>query len=591
MKVSLYRKKFHVKPENRKETMELFRKTDSFIGNSTWKGGILVISPQRNNIEILLEISPDAEFDDKCLPLVKQVQQAQQYEDIKVDDVDLSEYDFKTQPWEHQLTALRMSKDREYFGYLMEQGTGKSKVIIDESAYLWKSGKINYLFVFAPKGVHYQWADQQFPLHCSAPFATAVYESGNAKALKEIYDLLESSVDALKVVCINIESVSYASGQKFLERVSPYFPEALAVIDEASRIRNNSNRTEEFLKWHTSFAFRRIATGTPISKGVENLYRPLTFLDEGILGHTSFYSFREEFCKMQTITLGNPNDPNAKSFKKIVGAKNVEKLQSRLQAHTYRILTSECLTLPKLQFIKRYVDLSKEQKTLYKQLKEEYYLEAANGEIQTFQLAIVRIHHSLKILRGFLPRQISEDQKTFERIPNNRIASIVDFIKETGQKIAIWNWFTEERDMLVEALKKEGIGHTVYSATTARESLDKINTDPDCQCFLSHPASGGIGLNLQVCSVSLWMGPTDKLEHYLQANSRVYRAGQTNPVTIVTLLTAGTTEEKWLQNIFDQEDLASLLLDGKLNERDIKEIRDKIMSRMESPAKMIKELL
>jgi SNF2 family DNA or RNA helicase len=571
--------------------MEMFRRTEEFFGNPKWQSGVLSLSPQRNNVELLLEISPEAEFCEKSTPLLRQVQQAQNYEEVKIEDVSLNNYLFKTKPWDHQLTALKMSKDREYFGYLMEQGTGKSKVIIDEVAYLWNAGKLNNVFIFAPKGVHYQWADQQFPVHCAVSFQAAVYESGNAKAAKEIQELLESGKDTLKVICVNIEAVSYASGQKFLEKCQPYFSESLIAIDEASRIRNSSNRTDEFLKWSKEFAFRRIATGTPISKGVENLYRPLTFLDEGILGHTSYYSFREEFCKMQTITLGNPNDPNAKSFKKIIGAKNIEKLQSRLQAHTYRILTSDCLTLPKVQFIKRYVELSKEQAKLYKQLKEEYFLEAANGEVLTFQLAIVRLHHALKILRGFLPRQLSEDGETFERIPNNRIASIIDFIKETGQKIAIWNWFTEERDMLVEALKKEGIGHTVYSASTARDSLERIYNDPDCQCFLSHPASGGIGLNLQVCSVSLWMGPTDKLEHYLQANSRVYRAGQLNPVTIVTLMTIGTTEEKWMQNIFDQEDLASLLLDGKLNERDIKEVRTKLMERMGSPAKMIQELL
>jgi hypothetical protein len=571
--------------------MELFRTTDSFSGNSKWVDGKLIISPQRNNVELLLKIclSPDLCANSK--KIFDQYRKAQEYETWNIEDADLSEYPLKTEPWEHQIIALKKAKDREYFGYLMEQGTGKSKVIIDEAAYLWDSGKINNIFVFAPKGVHFQWADEQFPLHCAVPFQAEVYEAGNERSKEAIIALLESNVDALKVVCFNIESVSYPSGAAFLKKMSPYFLESEIAIDEASRIRNNSKRTEEFINWRKHFSYRRIATGTPISKGVENLYNPLLFLDEGILGHTSFYSFREEFCRVQKITLGAPGDPNAKSFQKIVGPKNIEKLQDRLLAHTYRVRTKECVSLPKLQFIKRYVEPTPQQTQLYQQLLNERFLENHAGEVITFKLAIVRIHHALKILRGFLPRQLSESKEIFERIESNRISSIIDFVKETGNKIAIWYWFNEERDMLVEALRKEGIGYTLYTTANSRDSLNAINNDPECQCFVAHPQSGGIGLNLQVCSVSLWMGPTDKLEHYLQANSRVFRAGQQNPVTIVTFLIHNSTEEKWLNNIFNQEDLASLLLDGTLVERDIAELREKILARFETPEKMLKELL
>jgi len=43
-------------------------------------------------------------------------------------------YKFKTKPYAHQLTALEKSWDKTEYGYFMEMGTGKSKVLVDNMA-------------------------------------------------------------------------------------------------------------------------------------------------------------------------------------------------------------------------------------------------------------------------------------------------------------------------------------------------------------------------------------------------------------------------------------------------------------------------
>ena len=62
-------------------------------------------------------------------------------------------YKFKTKPYEHQITALKKSWDKEEYGYFMEMGTGKTKVLIDNMAMLYDRGKINGALIIAPKGV------------------------------------------------------------------------------------------------------------------------------------------------------------------------------------------------------------------------------------------------------------------------------------------------------------------------------------------------------------------------------------------------------------------------------------------------------
>ena len=65
----------------------------------------------------------------------------------------------------------------------MEQGTGKTKVIIDNSAYLYANNKINFLVVIAPNGVHRNWINNELPLHLPdwCPRESFYYTSGMGK--------------------------------------------------------------------------------------------------------------------------------------------------------------------------------------------------------------------------------------------------------------------------------------------------------------------------------------------------------------------------------------------------------------------------
>ena len=54
-------------------------------------------------------------------------------------------YKFKTKPYEHQLTALEKSWNKETYAYFMEMGTGKTKVLIDNASMLYDKGKIKNL--------------------------------------------------------------------------------------------------------------------------------------------------------------------------------------------------------------------------------------------------------------------------------------------------------------------------------------------------------------------------------------------------------------------------------------------------------------
>ena len=77
-------------------------------------------------------------------------------------------YKFKTKPYAHQITALEKSWDKKSYGYFMEMGTGKSKVLVDNIAMLYDNGKINAALIIAPKGVYRNWYSSEIPTHLAS---------------------------------------------------------------------------------------------------------------------------------------------------------------------------------------------------------------------------------------------------------------------------------------------------------------------------------------------------------------------------------------------------------------------------------------
>ena len=63
-------------------------------------------------------------------------------------------YKYKTPPFKHQRQSLIEGAKYYNYAYFMEMGTGKTKVAIDNSAYLFQQKEIDFAFVIAPNSVY-----------------------------------------------------------------------------------------------------------------------------------------------------------------------------------------------------------------------------------------------------------------------------------------------------------------------------------------------------------------------------------------------------------------------------------------------------
>jgi SNF2 family DNA or RNA helicase len=287
-------------------------------------------------------------------------------------------YKFKTKPYAHQLKALEMSWNKEVFAYFMEMGTGKSKVLLDNIAMLYDKGKINGVLIIAPKGVYKNWYDSEIPIHLVDHIQkkSVLWQAIiNQKQQRKLDTLFKSEVD-LHILIMNVEAFSTKKGLDFANKFL-LSHNALVAVDESTTIKNpQAKRTRNILQLSKLSKYRRILTGSPVTKSPLDLYTQCHFLDSYLLDFSSYYAFRNRYAEMRTAHFGG------RSIQIVAGYKNLPELAETLKPFSYRILKDDCLDLPPKTFMKRVIQLTPEQKKVYAQMKSMALAEM-NGKMIT----------------------------------------------------------------------------------------------------------------------------------------------------------------------------------------------------------------
>ena len=320
-------------------------------------------------------------------------------------------YKFKSKSFAHQNKALEMSWDKEVFAYFMEMGTGKSKVLIDNIAMLYNAGRINGALIVAPKGVYKNWFDSEIPNHMPDYIQKKIglwRTDPNAKDLKPMF----STGADLHILIMNVEAFSTKKGLQFAHRFLSSH-DALMGVDESTTIKNpGAKRTKNILSLRSLTKYRRILTGSPVTKSPLDLFSQCNFLDPWLLDQSSYYSFRTRYAICRKIQV------QGRQVEIVVGYRNLSELSDKLKPFSYRVLKDDCLDLPSKTYLKRTIDLSDEQKKVYKQMKQEA-LAVLNGKMVTSATVITQLMRLHQITCG----HFTSDDGTIQEIKINRITS------------------------------------------------------------------------------------------------------------------------------------------------------------------------
>lgn len=479
----------------------------------------------------------------------------------------LDGYPFKTQPYEHQRTALLMGAHRASFGYLMEMGTGKSKTLLDNIGLLYLSGQVNFAVLFAPKGVYRNWVSKEIPEHFpdSIPHRTIRWVSTPTKAQLAEMRSVTQPFEGMTFFVMNIEALSTVKGVEALAWLGRNFgAKGLIGVDESTTIKNmKAKRTKNLIKAGQAFAYRRILTGSPITKAPLDIYAQAEFLGPRLLGHSSYYSFQARYAVTQKRKMG------AHSFEQVVGYRNLDELSGIISQFSYRVLKKDCLDLPEKVYTTREVELTAEQAKMYNEIRGEGLTLLDNGSLVTTQSIIAQMLRLQQVLSGHL----KTDDGWIETFPTNRLEELVSICEESSGKVIIWSRFRHDIQQITSRLREafgDRSASAYYGDTSDDERLRIVQEfqkpDSDLRFFVGNAATAGYGITLTEATTVVYYANSFDLEHRIQSEDRAHRLGQKNRVLYIDLISPGTIDERIVQALRKKIDLGAKVLGEEARE-------------------------
>jgi len=429
----------------------------------------------------------------------------------------------KHKPFEHQKTTagfLTMNKRAFCFN---EQGTGKTASAIWASDYLLQQKIITRVLVICPLSImDSAWRDDLFTFATHRTVSVAYGASAKRKKIIE---------EGSEYVIINYDGVAIVSD----EIKKGGFD--LVIVDEATHYKNaQTTRWKTLNKLINEDTWLWMMTGTPAAQSPTDAYGLAKMANPRSVPRF-FGSFKDQVMhRVSQFTWRPKPDATEVVFKALQPA--------------VRFTKEECLDLPPMVYVKREVELTRQQKKYYKQLKDKLVMDITGLEV-TAMNAAVSLNKLLQISAGAV---YTDDGSTLEFDIKHRYKVLREVIDESSQKILVFVPFRHVIDILTDKLRSEGITTEIIrgdvSAPQRTQIFRTFQTTPDPKVLVIQPQAAAHGVTLTAANTVVWWGPTSSLETYEQANARVHRSGQVHKSTVVQL--QGSAAEKHVYRLLDK---------------------------------------
>jgi len=443
-------------------------------------------------------------------------------------------YQYKTKPYQHQRDALNKGALSKNYAYFMEMGTGKTKVIIDNVAYLYQHKEIKEVIVIAPNSVYRNWV-QEISDH--SPITPYIW---CWKVNKEIELLRAGTSNILIYILMNVEALSHKSGQRWLhQRLNLNGKVSMMVIDESTTIKSpTALRTKAICKLSTAVKYRRILTGSPVTKSPLDLYTQCAFLSKALLGFESYYTFRARYAVMQQIELGGRQILMPKYYT------NLDELEMKLKTFSFRVTKDQCLDLPPKVYMQRDVHLTPEQKNIYETLKIKARATIADDTV-SFANKLVEILRLHQVCNGFLK---TDSGQLYGFKHNPKLTELLRILDEVSGKSIIWANYVYNIEEIITRLKavygKDSVV-SIYgkdSVENRKLAVTSFQHDDRCRFLVGNPSTVGYGLTLTAARNVIYFSNSYNLEVRKQSEDRAHRIGQKNKVNYIDLIVPNSIE-------------------------------------------------
>jgi len=488
-------------------------------------------------------------------------------------------YPYKRKPFMHQSVAIEAAYGAEYFGHLMEMGTGKTKCIADEIGIYLSKLKGNEMFkcvIVCPKSLMTNWERE---LHVNID--TGLFHTTIVQLKGELTGLDSIAAAYRDPTNVKIFIVSYDSCGAMLDALRMIKPTML-VCDESQYIKNPESKRFKYVRKIAEVStMRRILTGSPVSNNITDLFSQFEILRPGALGYNTYAGFKRAFCTID----------ESGQFEKITGYHDIDKLKQNMARMSFIVRKDQCLDLPDKMYEVRYIDMPQKMKEVYAEFASSFFVELDNGMEISTEHVIVQMLRLSQICCGFtgakekymkmLPNGDGDDTK--EELERNVITEIPDGdtkmvqmledavdLVESGSKLIIWSRFRYDNKRMSKRLTDLGIWNGVYDGGAndkdRQDMVDAFNTDNDFKVMIANTGSGGVGLTLlgtkaSPCHTAYFYSNDFSYGKRQQAEARNHRIGQVNKVLYRDYVYKDSIEE-YISGILNKKrDLSDMVKD------------------------------
>jgi len=453
-------------------------------------------------------------------------------------DAQYVDFGLRTDLLPHQVPAVDKLLPLKVGGLFMDMGLGKTRTAIQLA---WaRRHRISSVVWFCP---------------CSLK-ETVAYEIEKHTDCQAVYVFGDKTAPANLLPAfwyvVGLESVG-GSDRVFLAVNQVLDERSFVIVDESSYIKGyTAKRTRRLTEVCRNTAYRLLLTGTPLSQGPEDLYAQMTFLDQEILGYSSFYSFAANHLEY------HPDYPGM-----VVRAHNTDYLATKIAPYVYQVTKEECLNLPEKLFDRRYYALTSEQQEYYQQAKEEILLSVPEQDLDSF--VIFQLFGALQqIVSGFWNR----DGKLIE-IPHRRVEVLREVLERLpeGEKVLIWCKYLHSVRQIAGALPGARLYHGEMSATERAAALARWRAEG--RYLVVTLGTGGHGLTLTEAAYAVYYEQGFKYSERIQSEDRIHRIGQERHPTYIDIYARCGIESRIEDALSRKEDVV------KAFRREVNKAKDK----------------
>lgn len=401
-----------------------------------------------------------------------------------------------------------------------DMGLGKSLQILTVAAVAFQDEGLDKVLCVTPLSLKFNWSDEM------DEHTTYSYHVLTGTPKQRLKQLEEFDAD---VLVVNYEQVVAHLGE--LNAMGFGF----VLLDEAHYIKGH--KTKRTKACHRLRIPRRWAlTGSPVLNQVDDLWSILHFIDP--VAFPKYWSFVNRYA-----VWGGYMD------KQIVGVKNERELKEIVDRYMIRRTKAELGLSYKQPPVIEKLELSKKQKELYEQAKEELQIDIPNANPLEISNAMVKLLR-LKQICGTTAAIEGHDDDSAKL---DRAEEIIQELVDRGEPVVVFTQFRSVLACIVDRLEKRGMKtYQIHGDVPGEERAGVVKMWTNwCKSSGVEPAilcctiqTAGVGLNMVVSNHALFLDRTFTPKLNEQAEDRLDRIGQTKPVTIIDFEMRNTVEHR-----------------------------------------------